>query len=247
MALDANTAPPPVVVLDDGSPRCAEAVRWATAHAALLGAPLERHRPTRDAVHDLMLVSTRAEVLVVGHRGVDGTPLGLNRLVVPLARHAACDVVVVRGTPEALDGRHHRVTALVTGGALDDLTLTRAADLAGRRGADLRVLHAVPPLAVRADRPDVPVRHADRVLRGVRHTSVLARMHPHEAVTRYADTDLLVLADRGPTARAALYHARCPVLVAHRVPAEARHTTRPGTADPQSTPGDRRAGSLGGQ
>lgn len=48
MALDANTAPPPVVVLDDGSPRCAEAVRWATAHAALPGAPLEEHRPHRD-------------------------------------------------------------------------------------------------------------------------------------------------------------------------------------------------------
>ncbi|MGM1062364.1 hypothetical protein [Saccharothrix sp. Mg75] len=233
MARNVNTAPSPVVVLDDGSPRCAEAVRWATAHAALLGAPLEEHRPTADELHDLMLVSTRAQVVVIGYRGVDGTPLGLGRLVVPLTRHAACDVVVVRGTPEALDGGHRRVTALVTGDERDDLALARAADLAGRRGAALRVLHAVPPLPLRADHPEVPVRHADHVLRGVRHSSVTARMHPHEAVARYADTDLLVLADRGPTARAALYHARCPVLVAHLVPAEARRTPRLEAADPR--------------
>lgn len=238
MGLDANTTAHPVVVLDDGSPHHEQVVRWATAHAALLGAPLERHRPTRDEVHDLMLLSARAQVLVVGHRGAGGPQLGLSRLVVPLARHAACDVVVVRGTPAALRGDHHRITALVTGDDQDDLALIRAADLARRTGAALRVLHATPTLPVRVDQPDVPVRHADAVLRGVRHTSVLARMHPHEAIARYADTDLLVLADRGPVARTALHHARCPVLIAHRAPAEARRTTRrqalvPGAARPE--------------
>jgi hypothetical protein len=82
----------------------------------------------------------------------------------------------------------------------------------------LRVLHATPSLPVRTDDPVWPVTHADGVLRGTHHTSVLARMHPHEAITRYADTDLLVLAGRGPVTRAALHHATCPVLVAHRHP-----------------------------
>ncbi|WP_148088654.1 hypothetical protein [Saccharothrix texasensis] len=77
--------------------------------------------------------------------------------------------------------------------------------------------------------------HADRLLRGIRHTSVPARMHPHEAIVRHADTDLLVLGDRGPLTRTALHHARCPVLVAHRSPAGvSRHDLHhsPATAVP---------------
>ncbi|MEU4448048.1 universal stress protein [Actinosynnema sp. NPDC050801] len=221
--------PAPVVAVRDSSGRGLAALRWARAHARLVGAPLEVHPPTADHVRDLLLASTRAEVVVVAHRGDDGTSFGLGRFVLPLVQHAASDVVVVRGTPEAMRGAHHRVTALITGDEHDDLALARAIDLAARRGSALRVLHASPPLPVRADSPDALVAHADRALRGIPHTSVLARMHPNEAVARFADTDLLVLGDRGPTARAALHHARCPVLVAHRVPAEPsdRHTHRP--------------------
>ncbi|TQM78949.1 hypothetical protein FHX81_1238 [Saccharothrix saharensis] len=223
MDRDTQPAAHPVVVLDDGSPWGEAAVRWASAHAALLDAPLEKQPPTEDQLHDLLLVSARAEALVVGHRGADGNSFGLGRLVLPLVRHAACDVIVVRGTPEALRGGHRRVTALITGDERDALVLHRAVDLAERKGAALRVLHAAPDLPVRADQPGLPVTKADRVLHDIRHTSVLARMHPHEAVARYADTDLFVLADRGPVTRAPLYHAHSPVLVAHQVPTEAHH------------------------
>lgn len=212
--------PPPVVTVRDGSTWGEAALRWAKAHAALIGVPLEVHPPTPDQERDLLLASARAEVVVLGYRGDNGTSFGLGRLVLPLVQRAASDVVVVRGTPEALNNAHHRVTALITGHEHDDLALTRAMDLAARRGSALRVLHAAPPLPVRADNPDVLLAHADEALRGVRHASVLARMHPNEAIARYADTDLLVLADRGPTVRTALHHARCPVLVAHRVPEE---------------------------
>ncbi|WP_367128750.1 universal stress protein [Saccharothrix sp. HUAS TT1] len=222
MSNRALPAPQPVVTVRDGSAWGEAALRWAEAHASLVGAPLEVHEPSPDQVHDLLLASTRADVVVIGHRADDGRSFGLARIVLPLVQHAASDVVVVRGTPEALHGAHGRVTALITGDEHDEPALTRAIDLAARHGAALRVLHAAPPLTVRADNPGVLIAHVDQALRGVRHTSVLARMHPNEAIARYADTDLLVLGDRGPTARTALHHARCPVLVAHRVPEELR-------------------------
>ncbi|MBB5801158.1 nucleotide-binding universal stress UspA family protein [Saccharothrix ecbatanensis] len=213
--------PAPVVVADDGSPWGEAALRWAAEHAASTGAPLEVHLPTADPVHDLMLAGSRAGLLVVGYRGANGTSLGLGRLVLPLVKHAVCDVVVVRGTAEALRRTHRRVTVLLSGDvADDDLALARTVAYAEGQHVALRVLHATPSLPVRADDPVWPVAHADDVLRGTHHTSVLARMHPHEAITRYADTDLLVLAGRGPATRTALHHAPCPVLVAHRYPAD---------------------------
>ncbi|WP_033439139.1 hypothetical protein [Saccharothrix sp. NRRL B-16314] len=225
--------PAPVVVADDGSPWGEAALRWAAEHAASTGAPLEVHRPTADPVHDLMAAGSLAALLVVGHRGANGTSFGLSRLVLPLVEHAACDVVVIRGTTEALHRAHRRVTVLLSGDVSDDdLAVTRALAYAEQQHVALRVLHAAPPLPVRADDPVWPVTHADDVLRGTHHTSVLARMHPNEAITRYADTDLLVLAGRGPATRAALHHAPCPVLVSHH---------RPVTVAPQRSAGADRA------
>ncbi|MBP2335633.1 hypothetical protein JOF41_001811 [Saccharothrix coeruleofusca] len=213
---------PPVVVAGDPSPWGEAALRWAADLADATGVPLEVHPPTADPVHDLLVASTRAQVLVTAYRGGDATAFGLGRVVPPLVEHAACDVVVVRGTASALRHRHHRVTALVTGNPSDELVLARAVEHADRLGAALRVLHAAPPLPLRADDPWWPVERAGRVLRATPHTSVLARMHPHEAIARHADTDLLVLAERGQLVRTALLHARCPVLVAHRWPTEPR-------------------------
>ncbi|MFJ6671209.1 hypothetical protein ACIQMJ_08900 [Actinosynnema sp. NPDC091369] len=214
-------SPAPVVVAGDDSPWGEAALRWASEHARSTGAPLEVCPPSPDFLHDLMTAGCRAGLLVVGHRGAHSTAFALGRVVVPLVEHAPCDVVVVRGTGEALRRDHHRVTALLSGDESDDdLALSRAADHARQQHASLRVLHATPPLPVRADEPRWPVIHADEVLRDVRHTSVLVRMHPHEAIARYADTDLLIVAGRGPTTRAALHHAPCPVLVAHRSPAD---------------------------
>ncbi|MFI9815879.1 universal stress protein [Saccharothrix variisporea] len=197
------------VVIADATPG-GTALRWATEHATLLGAPLERC-PAEPA--DLLVAAARAETVVIAHHG----PFALPRHVMAVVENAPCDVVVVRGGPAPV---HHRVTALITGSVHDPAVLSRATELARMRGCALRVLHAVPPLPVRTDDPHQPVTHADELLRGIRHASVVARMHPHEAVTRYADTDLIVVGDPGPTTRAALHHARCPVFVVHRAPVE---------------------------
>lgn len=232
-----HRVPAPVVVADDGSPWSEAALRWAAEHAASTRAPLEVHPATADPVHDLLVAGSRAGLLVVGYRGANGTSFGLGRLVLPLVEHAVCDVVVVRGTAEALCRDHRRVTVLLSGDvADDDLALAQAVAYAEGQHVALRVLHATPSLPVRADDPVWPVTHADDVLRGTRHTSVLARMHPHEAITRYADTDLLVLAGRGPVTRAALHHAPCPVLVAHRYPVD--------VAPPRSAEHDRAAHTV---
>ncbi|GAA0262297.1 hypothetical protein GCM10010492_74210 [Saccharothrix mutabilis subsp. mutabilis] len=193
----------PVVVAADRTPAGAAALGWATGFAHLLGAPLET---CPGDPPDLLVAAARARAVVVGHAG----PFALHRPLLAVVDHAACDVVVVRGDPRPT---FDRVTALVTGTAHDAPVLAEAVELARLRGCALRVLHAVPPLPVRVDDAQWPVAHADQLLRGVRHTSVLARMHPHEAITRYADTDLLVTGDPGPVTRAALHHATCPVLV----------------------------------
>ncbi|CAL9503811.1 hypothetical protein SUDANB95_03467 [Actinosynnema sp. ALI-1.44] len=203
----------PVVVATDPTPAGDAALRWAAEHARLLDAPL---RPCPPEPADLLTAAFHADTLVLGHHG----PFALPRHLTAVAEHADCDVVVVRGTPEAVHGAHHRVTALVTGSVNDPPVLHRAADLARRRGSSLRVLHAVPPLPVRTDDPHRPITNADELLRGIRHASVVARMHPHEAITHHADTDLLVVGDPGPTTRTALHHAPCPVLVVHRPPTD---------------------------
>ncbi|MEJ2854063.1 MULTISPECIES: universal stress protein [unclassified Saccharothrix] len=201
----------PVVVAADHA--TSTALTWAAEHAKVLGAPLELC-PAEPA--DLLVAAARAETVVIGHHG----PFALPRHLMAVVENATCDVVVVRGGPS---GGHHRVTALITGSVHDPAVLARATELARQRGSVLRVLHAVPPLPVRADDPHQPITNADKVLRGIRHASVVARMHPHEAVTRYADTDLFVVGDPGPTTRAALHHAPCPVFVVHRAPVETLH------------------------
>lgn len=200
----------PVVVAADRTASAGPALRWAAEHAKLLDAPLELC-PAEPA--DLLVAAARAETVVIGHHGAFTLP----RHLVAVVEYAACDVVVVRGDASTV---HRRVTALITGSVHDPAVLARATELARLRGCVLRVLHAVPPLPVRADDPHQPITHADELLRGVRHASVVARMHPHEAVARYADTDLVVVGDPGPTTRAALHHAQCPVFVVHRAPVE---------------------------
>ena len=126
---------------------------------------------------------------------------------------------------------HGRITALVSGGPHDSAVLRGAVDFTRRRGAVLRVLHAAPLSAVRADLDEdhswVMERSAE-LLRGFPHTAVLVRRQPHEAISRCLDSDLLVVGPGethacGSVTRAALHHAPCPVLVVHRPVQEERH------------------------
>lgn len=212
----------PVVIIQDGARRDENALRWAAAHAQLVGTGLEIHRPQDDY---------RAQLVVVGYRGPGSSALGLGGHVLPLLATTRCDTVIVRGTTAAIDAEHRHVTVLVSGGPGDGRVLRHAADYARRRGARLRVLHAAPPPANRcgidSDHSHVLARAA-AALGGFAHHAVLVRSQPHEAIARCTDTDLIVVGsgethDSGTVTRAALHHAPCPVLVVHQPVLEAFH------------------------
>lgn len=153
----------------------------------------------------LLAESGRAGMVVLGCRGTGHPHLGLGSGVPGVAAAAACDVVVVRGDPVALSGAHGRVTA-VLGGPGDDEAVASARRLAAVRGARLSVLRHRPPIGRGPSREDTAV--AADVVTG----------DPSEVFGRLPGTDVVVVGVRGrldALARAALYHARCPVLLAH--------------------------------
>jgi len=205
----------PVVVIADGSPWSEEAVQWAAAHAKLVDAEVETHLPGDDF---------HAQLVVLGYQGRTGSALALGSHVLPFVCAVGCDAVVVRGTTAARRGLHGRVTALVSGGPDDAGVLARAVDFARSHCATLRVLHAAPLPVLRQDLDEDHswvLERANDLLAGFPHTSVLVRRLPHEAISRCADTDLLVVGPGetrtcGAVTRAALHHAPCPVLVVHR-------------------------------
>ncbi|SER00667.1 Universal stress protein family protein [Lentzea xinjiangensis] len=212
----------PVVILQDGVRGDGDALRWAAAHARLVGTNVEVHRPRDDF---------RAQLVVVGYRGPRTSALGLGDHVLPLLTTTGCDTVVVRSAPAAVDAAHHHITALVSGGPGDGRVRRHAADFARRRGAALRVLHAAPRPLVRcgfeADHSHVLAR-ASATLNGFPHHAVLIHAQPHEAIARCTDTDLVVVGsgdshESGTVTKAALHHAPCPVLVVHQPVLGAHH------------------------
>ncbi|GJF02420.1 universal stress protein [Pseudonocardia sp. D17] len=123
------------------------------------------------------------------------------------------------------------VVAAVQDDAWDRPVVDTAASVADLCHARLRVLHAVPRafgersvgLAEAVDRGRQLVGAA--VARsGITATGQLVRAWPHEVLDETLEADLLVVggprpgsaAELGPTARAALFHAPCPVLVVPR-------------------------------
>lgn len=212
----------PVVIIQDGAGVDENTLRWAAAHAQLVGTGLEIHHPQDDF---------RAQLVVIGYRGPRSSALGLGRHVLPLLAKTHCDTVVVRGTPAAIDATHRHVTALVSGGPGDGRVLRHAADFARRRGAALRVLHAAPqpPIRCSMDTDHTYVLAcATTALDGLPHHAVLVRAQPHEAIARCTDTDLIVVGsgethESGTVTRAALHHAPCPVLVVHQPVLEVHH------------------------
>jgi nucleotide-binding universal stress UspA family protein len=211
----------PVVVIANDSPWDEEADQWARAHAELVDATVETHR-AEDHFH--------AQLVVLGYQSRSKSPLGLGGHVLPLVGAMDCDTVVVRGTTQARNGRHGRVTALVSGGPDDSMVLASAVRFARRHRALLRMLHAAPLSPLRADLDSDHswvLEQAEQALGGFPHTAVLVRRQPHEAISRSLDSDLLVVGpgethEYGSVTRAALHHAPCPVLVVHR-PVQEEH------------------------
>jgi len=250
-----------VTVGTDGSRWGEAALRWAARHAWERGSELlvvsgedapstrritcdfplltVRIRATAEApVAALVEASRESELLVLGCRGNRRRHLGLGSLVLPAVGAAECDTVVVRGADNAVDGRHRRVTAMISGGDEDASVVAHAADIALDRRCELRVLHAEPdPLT---HHPISPERDSRAVLAAAEaHVGTLARRpvtviemvraYAHEAVAACTDSDLLVVGRgaSGAVTKTALHHAPCPVMVVHTV----------GVSPSPSTPG----------
>jgi nucleotide-binding universal stress UspA family protein len=216
------------------------------AHAAQLAretAPsirVETTLITGAAEAALLADAKKAQMLVVGHRGLDGfTGLLLGSVGVTVSAHAACPVVVVRGNPNP----NGDVVVGVDGSPQSHLALVTAFGEAARRGATLHAVHAwTLPIRTEGDASD----YEDVLVRGEREGLVLAnreasdvgadfpgvtfevtvgdRSAGAELVAASAGAQLVVVGSRGvgglkglllgSTAHALLHHAACPVLVA---------------------------------
>jgi nucleotide-binding universal stress UspA family protein len=240
-----------VTVGTDGSYWGGMALDWAARHAWLRGAELDVLRADEDQpadipadlgishahrtypllrmscqrtgptpVVDLTTASAGSELLVLGCRG--HRRIGLGELVIPTLMGAQCDVLVVRGTPDAVRGAHRTITAMVNGSATDSGVLRRGAEFAAAYRSRLRVVHTAPSELRPTSPPEDVLHMAELQLKTIRATFTLIRALPHEALLRDDATDLVVLGrgesrrhvDKpGPVTRTALYHAPCPVLV----------------------------------
>lgn len=204
-------------------------------------ARVSSHIAEKDPSAALVEASREAEVMVVGSRG-RGTFTGLllGSVSLPVAAHAECPVIVVRGNDKNVHGGFGQVVL----GVGDPERASAAAEFAFQE-AELR--HAE-VLALRAWRcpahelPDYPtddseahVVRAENELTTVLHDpreahgSVREHAEPHEGRARdvlveaSALSDLLVVGARrrrssvglqlGPVGHAVLHHAACPVAV----------------------------------
>ncbi|MFD9813495.1 universal stress protein [Streptomyces sp. NPDC059080] len=197
-----------------------------------------------DAAGALLDAGQEARVLVVGSRGrgaVAGLLLGSVSLVT--AARAHCPVVVVRGDPYALEGRHGRVLLGVGDHDVDSPAVRFAFREAAVRDAELDAVRAWRrPLHEPADHPllagEPGAYHAQRAAELLDEALAAAvRDHPgvrlrkstvegtarRRMTARSAAADLLVLGARrgggvfgrefGGVVHRALHHAACPVAV----------------------------------
>ena len=190
----------------------------------------------------LQAESTRAELIVLGDRGLGGfTGLLVGSVAVGLAAHASCPVVVTRGPePDGAAPRSEPVVVGIDGSPLSEAAVAFAFEAASLRGVPLVGVHAwqdllvdpkMAPLvdwdAVQADErevlaerlagwsekyPDVPV-----------HRLVVRDRPAHALVDESGRAQLVVVGSRGrggftgllmgSVSQALLHHAHCPVAV----------------------------------
>ncbi|MFI7210351.1 universal stress protein [Micromonospora maritima] len=189
--------------------------------------------------------SRRAELVVVGSRGVGGfAGLLLGSVGGQLAQHGHCPVLVVRPAEEPIPVGGPVVVG-VDGSDSAAYAIELAADEADRRDAELALVHvrspergAVAPevaaeagTAERAEAAELLATAADAVRRahpGLRVTERAVVAASPETALREAsgEASLVVVGSRGrggfvglllgSVSQALVQHAHCPVLVAHR-------------------------------
>jgi nucleotide-binding universal stress UspA family protein len=226
----------------------------AAADAATRVAPqpeVERVEVTGYPVPVLQDESTRAELVVLGDRGLGGfTGLLIGSVAVDLAAHSACPVVVVRGPePDYATPLPEPVVVGVDGSPASEAAVAFAFEAASLRGVPLVAVHVwrdllvdptMAPLldwdAVESDErevlaerlagwtekyPDVPVRR------------LVVRDRPARALVEESGrAQLVVVGSRGrggfqglllgSVSQALLHHAHCPVAVVRPVGADGR-------------------------
>jgi nucleotide-binding universal stress UspA family protein len=221
----------------------------AAAARAAPGATIEQDVVTGFPIGVLKAESARAQLVVLGDRGLGGfTGLLIGSVAIALAAHGSCPVVVVRGatydSPPPLEGP---VVVGIDGSPTSEAALAFAYGAAALRRVPLVAIHtwldllvdpAVAPLldwdAIEADErrllaerlagwsekyPDVPVE------------PLITRDRPARALVEHSEgAQLVVVGSRGrggfaglllgSVSHALLHHAKCPVAVVR--PADAQ-------------------------
>ena len=218
----------------------------AAARAVAPDVPVEEVEAIGLPVPVLEAESSRAELLVLGDRGLGGfTGLLLGSVGVALTAHAACPVVVVRGpAPDRPGPRAEPVVVGVDGSPAGEAAVAFAFEAAALRGVPLVAVHAWQDVLVDAtmaplvdwDAVEAQEREvlAERLAGwGARYPDVevrrlVVRDRPaHALVEESGRAQLVVVGSRGrggvvgmllgSVSQALLHHAACPVVVARSV------------------------------
>ncbi|GAA5162193.1 universal stress protein [Pseudonocardia eucalypti] len=207
---------------------------------------VERESREGSARAVLLDESTRADLVVLGHRGHGGfVGLLLGSVAVSVAAHASCPVVVVRQPGSDVSGDRAPVVVGVDGSPTSETALGFAFDVAARRHVPLVAVHTWFDLAVEPEL--VAMIDLDAVLEQERellaqrlagwsekYPNVEIRRHvardqpAWSLVEQSGDAGLVVVGARGrgviagtllgSVSQAVLHHAKCPVAVVRPTP-----------------------------
>jgi nucleotide-binding universal stress UspA family protein len=223
------------------------AVAAATASAVAPELPVEQVETTGLPVPVLQGESARADLVVLGDRGLGGfTGLLIGSVAVALAAHAACPVVVVRGAePDRMGPRREPVVVGVDGSPGSEAAVGFGFEAAALRGVPLVAVHTWQDTLV--DATMAPLIDWDVVAAGEREVlaerlagwgekfpdvevrRLVTRDRPARALVEESGrAQLVVVGSRGrgglagmllgSVSQALLRHAACPVAVARTVP-----------------------------
>jgi nucleotide-binding universal stress UspA family protein len=224
----------------DGATIAARGCRFAVTAEGVVGHPVSRLVDGSD---------TAVPLVVGAHGDEWRAPRLLGSVAFAVTVHARCPVAVVHGSPPRRLGAGNPVVVGVDGSRSSTAALLQATDLAARSGAELVVVAAWGPSAHRSGGHGTRPGHPDTAARTAAESAAAAeadRAHhvrPGLAVSTHviegaaakvlteltATAGAVVVGSRGhggfsslllgSVTRRLVHEARCPVVVARRVPA----------------------------